>query len=88
MNLSKGMDVDEVKRLAKELNGAAEEILSIENDLTRGLGEVDWTGPDADRFRSQWESDTVPALHQISEAISGLSVSADANAAEQQAASS
>ncbi|MGP9693940.1 WXG100 family type VII secretion target [Brachybacterium sp. AOP25-B2-12] len=87
MNLIKGMDVEEVRRLAKDLDSAAEEILRIEKELTSGLDGVDWTGPDADRFRSQWESETVPALQQISEAITGLSTTADANASEQQSTS-
>ena len=44
------MNVDEVKRMSGQLRDAAEEITRIEQELTRGLEDVDWTGPDADRF--------------------------------------
>ena len=47
MNATKGMNVDEVKRVSGQLRAAAEEITRIEQELTRGLGDVDWTGPDA-----------------------------------------
>ena len=60
----------------------------IEQELTRGLEDVDWTGPDADRFRGQWAGEMVPALQQIMNSVNELGDSADRNAAEQEATSS
>ncbi|GLI30811.1 MULTISPECIES: WXG100 family type VII secretion target [Brachybacterium] len=88
MNATKGMNVDEVKRMSGQLREAAEEITRIEQELTRGLEDVDWTGPDADRFRGQWSGEMVPALQQIMNAVNELGDTADRNATEQEATSS
>ena len=88
MNAAKGMNVEEVKRMSGQLRDAAEEITRIEQELTRGLEDVDWTGPDADRFRGQWSGEMVPALQQIMDAVNELGDTADRNAAEQEATSS
>lgn len=88
MNATKGMNVEEVRRMATQLRDAAEEITRIEQELTSGLEEVDWTGPDADRFRGEWSGEMVPALQQVMTAVQELGQTADSNAAEQEAASS
>ena len=88
MNATKGMNVDEVKRMSGQLRDAAKEITRIEQELTRGLEDVDWTGPDADRFRGQWSGEMVPALQQIMNAVNELGDTADRNAAKQEATSS
>lgn len=87
MNATKGMNVEEVKRMSAQLREAAEEITRIEQELTNGLADVDWTGPDADRFRGQWQSEMVPALQQIMNSVTELGDSADRNAAEQESTS-
>ncbi|MGY5765864.1 hypothetical protein ACXET9_11750 [Brachybacterium sp. DNPG3] len=88
MNMAKGMDVAEVRRMAEQLRDAAEEITRIEQELTSGLEEVDWTGPDADRFRGQWSGEMVPAIQQVSAAVDDLGGTADRNAADQESISS
>ena len=62
--------------------------MNATKELTRGLEDVDWTGPDADRFRGQWSGEMVPALQQIMNAVNELGDTADRNAAEQEATSS
>lgn len=74
--------------MSAQLREAAEEITRIEQELTRGLEDVDWTGPDADRFRGQWAGEMVPALQQIMNSVNELGDSADRNVAEQEATSS
>lgn len=88
VNATKGMNVEEVRRMATQLREAAEEITRIEQELTSGLEGVDWTGPDADRFRGQWSGEMVPALQQIMTAVDELGDTADRNAAEQESTSS
>ncbi|ATG51510.1 hypothetical protein CFK38_08175 [Brachybacterium vulturis] len=88
MNATKGMNVEEVRRMSAQLHDAAEEITRIERELTSGLGDVDWTGPDADQFRGQWQSEMVPALQQIMNSVSELGDSADHHASEQESTSS
>ncbi|MEE1616821.1 WXG100 family type VII secretion target [Brachybacterium sp. J153] len=88
MNATKGMNVEEVRRMATQLREAAEEITRIEQELTSGLEGVDWTGPDADRFRGQWSGEMVPALQQIMTAVDELGDTADRNASDQESISS
>ncbi|HIY24437.1 MAG TPA: WXG100 family type VII secretion target [Candidatus Brachybacterium merdigallinarum] len=88
MNATKGMNIEEVRRLAAQLEEAAEEIAAIQEELTSGLEEVDWTGPDADRFRGQWNGDMVPALQQIMQSVADLGESANRNADQQETTSS
>lgn len=83
MNATLGMNVEEVRRMSAQLREAAEEIGRIEQDLTTGLADVDWTGPDAERFRGQWSGEMVPALHQVKNAVLELSDSAERDAEEQ-----
>jgi len=88
VNATKGMNVDEVRRMSGQLREAAAEITRIEQELTSGLEGVDWTGPDADRFRGRWSSEMVPALQRIMTSVHELGDTADRNAAEQEGASS
>ncbi|MCS6711086.1 WXG100 family type VII secretion target [Brachybacterium sp. EF45031] len=81
---AQGMNVAEVRRMADELNSAAEEVRRISHELTSGLDAVDWTGPDADQFRSQWSGEMVPALEQIAAAVEELEQSARSNAKQQE----
>ncbi|EYT47843.1 hypothetical protein D641_0114335 [Brachybacterium muris UCD-AY4] len=87
MNALKGMNVEEVRGMARQLREAAEEITRIEQELTSGLDGVDWTGPDADRFRGQWSGEMVPALQQVMNSVNDLGETADSNAAEQESTS-
>lgn len=87
MNI-KGMDVEAVGRMATQLTEAAQEIQRIRDELTQSLEAVDWTGPDADRFRSNWTGEMVPAMDEISTAVDELATTAQTNASEQQATSS
>lgn len=88
MNSTLGMNIEEVRRMSAQLRDAAEEITRIEQELTSGLADVDWTGPDADRFRSQWQGEMVPALQQIMTSVNELGESAERNAAGQENVSS
>lgn len=87
VNALKGMNVEEVRAMARQLHDAADEITRIQEELTRGLEDVDWTGPDADRFRGQWAGEMIPALQQIMTSVTDLGDTADRNAAEQESTS-
>lgn len=69
--------------MANQLRDAAEEIGSIERELTSGLEGVFWQGPDADQFRDQWSGEMVPALQNVMQAVNGLGDDADRNASQQ-----
>ncbi|MDO5662002.1 MAG: WXG100 family type VII secretion target [Brachybacterium sp.] len=82
-----GMNVEEVRQMAAVLQEAAAEIEQISSELTSGLEQVDWTGPDADRFRGQWQSEMIPTLQRLSASVTELSTAAQRNASEQESAS-
>lgn len=85
-----GMNVEEVRRLARELNSEADRIGGLITEITKTVDEmqVHWKGQDAARFKGWWESEHRPRMSQAQEAIAGLSRSAINNAEEQQTASS
>lgn len=87
MNSTQGMDVEEVRQVAQRLRDVGTEISQLETQLTGGLADVVWTGPDADRCRAQWSDELVPAMQQIVALVQELGDTAERNASEQDAAS-
>jgi uncharacterized protein YukE len=82
-----GMDVHAVRNLATQLAAKADEIDSITNALSGQLDSVQWLGPDADGFRSEWNSLHRSKLHLVANALRDASTSAIRNANQQQEAS-
>ena len=82
-----GQDVDQVRQLATQLNAKAGDIESVISQLTSAVNSVQWMGPDAERFKSDWQGQHVPQLRQVVTALQTASQNASRNAAEQQQAS-
>lgn len=82
-----GMDVDEVRSFAKKLESKADEIEQIINDLTSGLGGVEWKGHDADNFRHEWDTCHRPQLKNVADALRQTASVANNNATQQEQAS-
>lgn len=82
-----GMDIAEVQALSAQLTHASEEINQLANTLTSKLEAVSWSGPDRDRFVSDWQGQHKSALLQISQALQGAATSATQNAQAQEQAS-
>ena len=83
-----GQDIEQVKQLAAQLNSKAGDIQNVISQLTSAVNSVEWRGPDAERFKSDWQGQHVPQLKQIVSALETASQKARTNAAEQQQASS
>lgn len=83
-----GQDIEQVKQLAAQLNSKASDIQNVISQLTSAVNSVEWRGPDAERFKSDWQGQHVPQLKQIVSALQTASQKASKNAAEQQQASS
>lgn len=64
-----GMDISKVQELSNGLDREARELSDAIASLTAQLSGVRWTGPDADHFRSEWES----RQRQLKATIDGLS---------------
>lgn len=82
-----GQDVEQVRQLGTQLNTKAGDIESVISQLTSAVNSVQWMGPDAERFKSEWQGQHVPRLRQVVSALQQASTDANRNANEQQQAS-
>ena len=87
MAFSSGMNVGEVRGLAKRLDDQAGkingELISQINGILSSL-ESNWQGGDFVKFKGWWETEHRPRLQKLAEDISGLAQSARNNAQEQE----
>ncbi|CAD6011403.1 WXG100 family type VII secretion target [Agreia sp. COWG] len=83
-----GLDVDQVRSLGKQLNQQSQQVQTILTSLTAALQSVQWTGPDAENFRSEWSGTHTAALKQVIAALEDASQKAAKNAADQESTSS
>lgn len=82
-----GADVDQLRQLGGKLEHGASEIESQRNKLTNFLDQVDWRGPDADKFKDQWRGEHTSKLNQVAEALREAGNRAKQNAEQQTQAS-
>ena len=82
-----GQDIDQVRQLATQLNAKAGDIEGVISQLTSAVNSVQWMGPDAERFKAEWQGQHVPQLKQVVSALQNASQNANRNASEQQQAS-
>jgi hypothetical protein len=83
-----GADVDQLKALGSKLQAGSQEIDNQKSMLTKVLAGTQWMGPDAEKFRGQWNSEHVAALTRVSQALQEAGQQAVRNATDQQSASS
>ncbi len=82
-----GQDIEQVQALAKQLTAKASDIEGVISQLSSAVNGVQWMGPDAERFKSDWSGTHVPQLKQVVSALQSASQAASRNAQEQQRAS-
>ncbi|WP_445155772.1 hypothetical protein ACTWLI_06190 [Arthrobacter sp. Hor0625] len=82
-----GADVDQLKVLGTKLQAGAQEIDNQRSILTKVLAGTQWLGPDADKFRNEWNGEHVANLSRISQALQQASQQANRNASDQESAS-
>jgi uncharacterized protein YukE len=82
-----GQDIEQVQMLANQFNAKAGEIEQLISQLSATVDSIDWQGPDAERFRSDWHGQHRTALNSVISALQTASQSARRNAQDQQAAS-
>jgi len=80
-----GMDVEAVDDLGTKMKLRAEDITRMMNEINSLItgSRAIWMGPDAERFRSDWESNLKNQLTNVSTALDGAGQSAKNNASEQ-----
>jgi len=82
-----GADVQQLKTLGSKLQAGSNEIEQQRNTLNKVLHSTDWKGPDADRFRNEWQSQHMTALSKVAQALDEAGKKATKNANEQEQAS-
>ena len=63
-----GMDIAQVRALARQLDVEADDICREVTTMTARLRDVDWVGPDRDRFVGEWESH-VAGLRRVADGL-------------------
>ena len=81
-----GADTQQLKNLGNKLQTGSNEIEKQKNLLTKVLEGTDWKGPDADRFRSDWNGHAA-ALAKVAKALEEAGKQATRNASQQEDAS-
>ena len=82
-----GADVEQLRQLGSKLQAGATEIETQRANLTSALNNTQWLGPDADRFKEQWNGEHTNLLNRVAEALKDASRKAKQNAEEQSNAS-
>ncbi|HMQ64736.1 MAG TPA: CHAP domain-containing protein [Arachnia sp.] len=85
-SITHGMDLAEVRRIAKELSRNAGDIQQAGREIDRIVNTVasHWKGPDSVRFAALWRNGSRARLSEFSSALMDLAKSAEANARQQE----
>ena len=83
-----GLDVQQVRQLSTQLQAKAGDIEGVLNQLTSLLNNTQWTGPDAEAFRADWQGQHTAALRNVANALNEAGRKAQQNAAAQEQTSS
>lgn len=82
-----GADIEQLRQLSRAFNLAAERLEATAGEVTGRLASAPWQGPDADRYRSQWNGESLLLIRSVIGALRAAATVVDKNAAEQEQAS-
>jgi hypothetical protein len=83
-----GADIVQLRALSKQLGASSARLAGAKGSLSGNLrGSTAWKGPDADRFRSDWEGTHSALLAKVIEALAAAGKAVAAHAEEQEKAS-
>lgn len=82
-----GADVGRLRELAKNVSLAADQLESIRASLAPSVTAGVWKGPQADRFRGDWQNRIAPDLTRATDSLRHAAGTISANANEQEATS-
>lgn len=78
-----GADVEQLDMLGRRFDEEAQKIEATISTITSQIQATWWQGPDAERFRSQWESADTSALRQIIQRLQGAATDCRNQATQQ-----
>lgn len=82
-----GADVEQLRQLARSFTQAADRLEGTVREVTGRLSSTPWTGPDAHRYRSQWQGQSIVAVRGVVTAMRQAADALQRNATEQDHAS-
>ena len=85
--ITHGMDIAQVQQLGTQLMARSEEIKTAASQLQGLLDGTPWLGPDAEKFREEWNGTHMAALNQVAAALADAGQRAQIHASEQESAS-
>lgn len=83
-----GMDIAAARDLVRVMNADADTINQLTARLTQQLEATPWFGPDAQRFRGDWNGPYVQALQNVVQALQENANILNQQAEDQERASS
>lgn len=86
-SLLTGMDILQVRRLAREMEGEADAIRADIRAMTALIDAAPWRGNDRERFVSEWRSRHVAALQRVVDGLEKAARQALEHARQQEIAS-
>ncbi|MBN9192436.1 alpha/beta hydrolase [Microbacterium sp.] len=82
-----GADVAQLRDTAAELRRSAERLTSSRTELSATLAASPWSGPDAERFRGEWQGALSRILQDAGARLAAAADALERNAADQEATS-
>lgn len=64
-----GGDLAQLEALSRQFLTEIEAVDGLQSRVSRVVETTAWSGPAAERFRTQWSQDFVPALLRLKEAL-------------------
>ena len=64
-----GADVEQLDQLARKFEQEAQQIAQATQQISSQVNSTWWKGPDADRFKNEWEGTYASQLKKIAEAL-------------------
>ena len=87
MNLDAGMDIAQIRNLARQMDQRANEIEGLLSQLTTQMRELPWAGDDRNRFVDDWEGRHAAGLRRVAEGLKHAAKDARDHARNQEWAS-
>jgi hypothetical protein len=82
-----GADVEQLRELARAFTQAADRLDGTTGEVTGRLSSTSWVGPDANRYRAQWQGQSMASMRGVVSALRLAAATIERNAREQDSAS-
>jgi len=82
-----GMDISQIRSMAKSMDGKADEIRRLVDQLTAEVDRVSWIGEDRDLFVGEWRQRHAGALRRVADNLDEAAGQARDHATAQERAS-